>query len=97
MVELTKTGQIGSISSYSIFIDRVYAGGLDLIIDSDKIFIENIMKSSSYSGHGLLKQVVEFLSSKGYGLSCLPLPKYKNYYKTLGFKPKKNSIYELKN
>ena len=89
-VELKLKDTINDNNIYDIYIDNVYAGGLEANYDPriNSFYIENIKKSDSYKAGHLLEDVVNYLyNDKGYDLGCLPLEKYRGYYKELGFTP----------
>lgn len=52
----------------------------------DKIFLENIVRDRNYSGKRILISFINYLSSFGKDIVCLPLPKYVSYYESLGFR-----------
>lgn len=89
-VELKLKDTINDNDIYDIYIDNVYAGGLEANYDPriNSFYIENIKKSNSYKAGHLLEDVVDYLyNDKGYDLGCLPLEKYRSYYEELGFTP----------
>lgn len=89
-VELKLKNTINDNDIYDIYIDNVYAGGLEANYDPriNSFYIENIKKSDSYKAGHLLEDVVNYLyNDKGYNLGCLPLEKYRGYYEELGFTP----------
>ena len=89
-VELKLKDTIYDNDIYDIYIDDVYAGGLEANYDPriNSFYIENIKKSDDYKAGHLLEDVVNYLyNDKGYDLGCLPLEKYRGYYEELGFTP----------
>ena len=89
-VELKLKSTVNDNDIYDIYIDNVYAGGLEANYDPriNSFYIENIKKSDDYKSGHLLEDVVNYLyNDKGYDLGCLPLEKYRGYYEELGFTP----------
>lgn len=72
-------------------------GSIELIQESNAIFVENVFLSIGHRNRGHLREIIDYLSTTT--IRCLPLAEHRAKFEHLGFKPYKQEgedIYYIK-